>query len=215
MIFALVTGRGRFAAVLFLWHFAISETQAIRGTQAPQLHRYASLMVLFLLPGAAQMVAEAARRARWTRRRAVISAAVMGMILSAISLPYLGRVKEQSLWQTDGLAAARALRGALRPSDRVVLGGELHPAIVVESGGRRGQFYQFGPLNPNGSEADLETMVAEYQPAYVVAYAYDSGFAALELEDKGCRELSIAGADYQPANHHGLWCLLRRVSPPS
>ncbi len=212
VILVLARGPSRLIAGLFLWHFAVAEAQALRAALAPELFRYAALLVLLLIPPTAKLIAEFSEKVSGWRSELLI-AIPLSLIISATSLPYLGRIKQETDLAMVPYLVAEGLVENLTPADRVFMGNESHPLLVVESGLSWSNFAL--PFYPDGVRADpkhCEKIFAEWQPTKILVDRHDPTFKEI-LGIESCAETMVFGKRYCPIFEHDPWCLLSRDAP--
>jgi len=208
--YALIARREKLVAGLFLWHLAVVEAQAMRAALAPELHRYAALLVVLMIPPAAQLISDAASRIFRRRRLAEAACVAAGLALSLSTLPYLVEVKRATDLDSGAYRVAVELKNRMSENDRVFLGSEAHPLIVVESGGRWSDFRL--PEYPDGVRADaksIETIFHDWRPTMALVNQNDPSFAEV-LGIEKCAETRLFGAAFAPVFSEEPWCLLER-----
>ncbi|MBZ0270891.1 glycosyltransferase family 39 protein [bacterium] len=206
----LVRGRSRLAAGLFLWHFAVVETQALRAAMAPELARYASLMVLLLIPPTAGLVTDVVRYLIRTPVARAVAAAGVGLAISAASLPYLFGIAQAAAAARPAFVASEALRYAMDPADRVLITTDNHGFMVVESRGDYRQ-YRYADYLPEGpaTPESVDRIVREWAPTLILLSENDPTLAAA-LGVSDCAETEINGHTFRPILDEPPWCLLAR-----
>ncbi len=209
VVYAFVTGRARFAAILYAYYFAVVEIQALRAAMAPELHRYATFLVALSFPPIAAMLADAAGRVIRPARFAQVAAIVTALALAASSLFYFEHVEQETHFFDESFEIARRLRVAMSDGDRVFLGKESHPLIAVESGFDWHHFRV--PQYRHGEAADPDSVArifAEWRPTLVLATRHDPTFLS-SAPVRFCEDTELFGRVYSPVTAHGSWCLLR------
>ncbi len=205
--YGLARGPSRLVAALFLWHFVIAEAQAMRAALAPELYRYGALLVLLLILPAARLIADVSDRLSG-RKPAALVAILLSLIISATTLPYLQQIKQDTDLSLVPYLAAEALQKNLTESDRVFMGNESHPLLVVESGLSWGNFAL--PFYPDGVRADpahCEKIFREWKPTKILVYKYDPTFREI-LRIESCEKTEVFGKVFRPVFEHDPWCLL-------
>jgi thiosulfate reductase cytochrome b subunit len=214
VVYALVSGRGRLIAGMYVYYLAVVEAQALRAAMAPELHRYATFLVALSLPSIATLLWGLAKRVFPSHASARAVAIAAGLLLSMSSLFYFAHIRQEATYFLESFEVADRLKTLLRDDDRVLMGKESHPLIVVESGKAWRNFRVLQYLH--GEAADRETterVFREWRPNYVLATRHDPSFPAT-VPVNFCARSELFGAAFAPAFEYGPWCLLRREDAP-
>ena len=212
VILCLVRGPSRLIAVLFLWHFAVLEAQALRAALAPELYRYAALLVFLLIPPAAKLISDFSEKISG-RRSELLIAVPLALVISATSLPYLHRIKQETDLAMVPYLVAEGLSENVTQTDRVFMGNESHPLLVVESGLSWSNFVL--PIYPDGVRADpkhCKKIFKEWRPTKILVYRHDPTFKDI-LGIHACSEVKVFAKDFHPVFEHDPWCLLSEDAP--
>ncbi|MCB9475883.1 MAG: hypothetical protein H6685_03370 [Deltaproteobacteria bacterium] len=210
VIVVLAGRKARLIAGFFLWHFIVVEIQALRAAMAPELYRYAALMVVLLIPPSAQLVVKITTATVRKHDLWIPTAVGASLLLSASTLPYLSRVQTDVDLANVTYLTADALGEHLTAEDRLFMSNEAHPHLVVESGLPWKVFHL--PMYTDGQIATPEACKEVFDrvhPTAILVYRHDPTFAET-LGIDACEPTEVFGNTYAPVWEHDPWCLLRR-----
>ena len=214
-VLALVERKLLLPLVALALMLTLLEVKTIDASLDPTLLRYLSLIVALLALFVAVPVERLARRGGRQRVVALVLALAIGATTAGFS--HANAMHQRLVLEPDREAyrfVAR-VRSELSPSDRVLLGSEYHPLIVVESG-LGWEHFRRPTYDPNGriDPAEMAALFASWRPTLVFQDHAETGFAtALGLTDAA--EVSLFGTLYRRVWREGRWSVFRREEGPS
>jgi Dolichyl-phosphate-mannose-protein mannosyltransferase len=197
----------------FLTIAALIEFKAVQATFDPTLLRYMALSValMALLAGGPMAIV---RHGRFPGPRWLIGGLAIGLLAGAMS--HAHAVQELRLLAPDreAFAFVQKLRPEVGPNERILLGSEYHPLIVVEAGlawehFRRPTYNARGEVDP----VELAALMENWGPTLVCFDRGEVAFGrALGLRDEPVQELF--GRTYRRVFTHGRWSVFRLEVAP-
>ncbi|MDP8221842.1 MAG: glycosyltransferase family 39 protein [Candidatus Lernaella stagnicola] len=185
------------------------EKKAIDATLDPRLLRYMSLSATLLVLFIALPLTTWART--WRRSTWLVALALVAAVVAGFS--HANTVAAQRMLGPDRAAFrfVEKLRPELREDDRVLLGNEYHPIIVVESGlpwdrFRRPIYDAHGGID----REQLRRLFEEWKPTLFFYDRSESAFGEALGLPPGVSSTDIFGVAYARLWSHDRWSVFRR-----
>jgi hypothetical protein len=195
--------------VCLLLLLAIYEYKSLNASMEFDLLRYTALVTALLGLFVAVPVA---RLVRWrTDRRWLAALATFAAVAVAAGFSQANAMREIRLLEPthEAFDLLRRLKPELRPDDRIFIGSEYHPLIVVESGLRWSNFRR--PAYRDGTQVDqteLARTFTEWKPTMILADKTEPMFTEmLKLPASG--EVTLYGRRYRYAWTVARWNVWR------
>jgi hypothetical protein len=212
---AMVPGRKRgrliglmLGATLLMYQFKITQ-----ATLAPELYRYLMVpTVLIALIWSLPLIVLSKRKA-WHRTATLgIVTVVFGLVLSGLSYRTVIAEARPLVPNQEVFELLKIMRTDLTTADRIFLGYENHPLIVVESGLNWENFrYPINPDNANASIQSVRHIFNEYRPTVILEYSNDPLFSQVLKFTPPCGQTqTVFDVSYCRQGHNGKWCWYRK-----
>ena len=187
---AFLRKKGALVGLFLFVILGMFEYKAINATLAPELFRYLTipcvLIAILWAPGLSS-IAE-----RFFKKRSIFPVILLLIVgITAGGWSYRAAMQEARLIQpSQGVfMMLKQLKGTLTTADRIFIGAEYHPVIVVESGLAWENFrLPDYPDATNASMESIERIFSEYKPNMMLVFKYDSLFTDVLKFDPPCAE---------------------------
>jgi hypothetical protein len=206
---ALARRRAVLVVVCFWFAVAMIAKKSLDGTLDPRLLRYlalpATFVAMFVVVGVWSAIPEGRRARGWAMAVVLLVAAMVAAFTNANWL----RAQREFQPNWDVFEMLDRLRPLLRPTDRILLGNEYHPVIVVESGldwaqFRRPTYNAAGQLDPT----EIAQIVRDWTPTVLLVDRQEEGFVfGLGLTDQ--TGLLVAERTYRLVLKYARWSVFR------
>lgn len=212
IVIAIKQKKGSLVVAMLLAMLAMYEYKGIKATLAPELFRYLTVPCILISLVWALPITEGLggffKKRGWGMAILVIT---IGMALGGWS--YASALKEERLMQpAKGVyEMLKQLRPVVKDTDRIFLGSEYHPVIVVESGLGWNNFRL--PLYPNNETAStdsIEELFEQYKPNAMLVFTYDHLYEKVLKLRPPCKERhDIFNTSFCRQFRQGDWCWYR------
>ena len=213
IVFAFIKRQGVLPALLVAPLLALYEYKAIQATLAPELFRYLTvptgLLALLIAAAPAALLTRTARRKNQTFAAVVMMLVALGMGLwSAKTVFTEKRLLSPNLPVFEMI---KQFRKEIGPGDRIFLGMDHHPTIVLESGLDWGNFkIPEYPDNISASPESIRTLFEQWQPTVVLVHATDTVFVkTFAMNDPCGPSHDFFGRNYCKKGSYTNWCWYR------
>jgi len=204
--------KGVLVGLMLIAILGVYEYKAVKATLAPELYRYLTI------PGALAALIwplPIIETGRWILKREspVVFVIAIGAGLMFGMISYKNLIREEGLMYPtkEVYRMLEEFRPTLNNEDRIFIGSEYHPVIVVESGLVWQNFRH--PVyhdNIHASLKSVKTIFEEYKPTLILVFARDPLFYTVMNLDPPCADAhEIFEENYCKEGQVQNWCWYR------
>lgn len=213
VVSVLARKRGTLIGLMLIAILGVYEYKAIKATLAPELFRYLtvpSVLIALVWP----LPITELGRVIFKKENLVVVVAVLVCGLYFGSISYKSVVREERLMEPamGVYKMLDELRPTLKNEDRIFIGSEYHPVIVVESGLVWENFrLPVYPDNANASVKSVKEIFEQYKPTVMLVFTLDPLFRSVMNLNPPCADThEIYGLSFCRVGKIDNWCWYRR-----